>query len=1532
MEGDEPACWHTMPFPRGFATQLNCVLNTCSPNVIWSKDETTIFNGTSFVKSSSIDEKSFKLQHKVEVDFEKGCSSQCDDTTPCPVGSSCVDNQCCTCSKEEFTLVLKNLTFEDSGRYKCQIANQSEQLEFQVEVLESGLKGGFHENISYDHSECCQEKGISPLCRAMCKPSEMAEHHFDPTSCKTDDYKNFLFCATENGTRSHIHCCKTQLVPSFCYDFCSGDFKMLRRSHRLCLYYLPEIFECYNRAYLPYPDPPEQVMVNAVEHDKLSVCWRPPPVHDSNKNFPVIDYTVYYKEIPNFPLMGGDIGIPLLNGDYSEFGDLDDDTDYVDPEVTTEKPTERTRREEKSVLNLQPPPEQNSDSLGSVSISIRKKRDTVVVMTRDEATNSTTIREFNFQQINTTGTCQTITDLRSSTRYIVYVTSRNEYGTSVPSVRSIASTNIHTVKNNESIPDVMKCCKANRVSDFCSSKMCAVETSPNSFATVSIATTCRVEWPKVSPCLADGRNHTECCRRKGVQNDCLPICAGSTESLGVHSVLCLNLDLQAIYQCLREGYESHPSPPVNVTVTSVTESTVVITWEEPDSNPDLVETFTLMIRKAEHGARIREVHNAVSPHTEIGLDPDSEYSVSVRSNSRKGQSLPSTAILFYTKSDSRGVCAIGEPLLISEGRPFICSASHPCPLGFQCTNVEDESYCCQREFGNSNDDFQECCKHQNVSPDCQSYCYFNATLPVECQQDLNKWVQCASEGRDHSRCCEKEQIPKECLTGCRHPFQVADSCFNSLDKLSMCFSAPHIGLPKAVERLKVTEITSNSALLTWEDIDYGVVGYKVEVFSNDALVNSADITTENHRMENLIPGSEYRARVTAVNGRGSSPPSFNVTFTTLPAKITDADRPKSPDGLRVVWNYGNRVNVSWNPVIARMDESAIRGVVQYTLYYVEAEKTGQWTTLQTNNTWVVMNDLKRDALYSLYVIATENGKTSRSSSVATVLAQPDSLGLPEPVVKITPDHLDGVYLQNDKITINCSVPVDVSKGHLNIDLTAGSHSASNDHGVSWVAEEVEADSSIDTVTCAVTDTDGRQNVAMRHLLVRFGPVAKMDREKVRAFDDQSAILTCTVKGFPTPAIRFEMDNKAVKGETRVKVVAMNTYKATLHIRNATGNAGVYSCIAEKDGSHSVDTAELVISRELLPVNPRLILSCCEDEHIEGDCLQACTIGKAPPSVGNCSQYAASLLKCASDFVDHSDCCAVQGVSSKCLPLCSGDSFSTDVDCTPYAVKIMECFVQGHEGSPQAVRNVEYEVPEKGKLKVTWDDTDPSEAYRYYAVYYKKKDEEGEYKMEKVVARYIELDVEPDTAYDVGIISANAFGHSPLVFLDVSSTSVGKSHSSSGGSSAFFIFLLLICCGLVIIGIIYLGRRRDLPAPFGKLVRRQQPARGHPSVAFENPAYVSGHEVEIRGLGGGGTANGDTDWQSQDLQASTAPEEYRNGMRCSNMSKNSSQGLVPVHYYNLQLILTSGNFQGKNSFQYRTKMKELMMTWTSLSST
>lgn len=37
----------------------------------------------------------------------------------------------------------------------------------------------------------------------------------------------------------------------------------------------------------------------------FEVCWKPPKVQNSNKEFPVIDYTIYFKQIPSFPFLGG---------------------------------------------------------------------------------------------------------------------------------------------------------------------------------------------------------------------------------------------------------------------------------------------------------------------------------------------------------------------------------------------------------------------------------------------------------------------------------------------------------------------------------------------------------------------------------------------------------------------------------------------------------------------------------------------------------------------------------------------------------------------------------------------------------------------------------------------------------------------------------------------------------------------------------------------------------------------------------------------------------------------------------------------------------------------------------------------------------------------------------------------------------------------------------------------------------------------------------------------------------------------------
>lgn len=57
---------------------------------------------------------------------------------------------------------------------------------------------------------------------------------------------------------------------------------------------------------VPFPDPPIDLTVNALDSDELRVCWQPPDAQSSNKHLDVLHYTVHFKQIPSFPFLGGE--------------------------------------------------------------------------------------------------------------------------------------------------------------------------------------------------------------------------------------------------------------------------------------------------------------------------------------------------------------------------------------------------------------------------------------------------------------------------------------------------------------------------------------------------------------------------------------------------------------------------------------------------------------------------------------------------------------------------------------------------------------------------------------------------------------------------------------------------------------------------------------------------------------------------------------------------------------------------------------------------------------------------------------------------------------------------------------------------------------------------------------------------------------------------------------------------------------------------------------------------------------------------
>lgn len=103
-----------------------------------------------------------QCQNKHE--FILDCHGQCSDSAPCNTGERCLDNNCCFCSGEEYSLVLKNLTMSDAGLYRCLLNTSNhepvKELDFQLDIVETGLAPNFHENFTYNFTDCCRREGF----------------------------------------------------------------------------------------------------------------------------------------------------------------------------------------------------------------------------------------------------------------------------------------------------------------------------------------------------------------------------------------------------------------------------------------------------------------------------------------------------------------------------------------------------------------------------------------------------------------------------------------------------------------------------------------------------------------------------------------------------------------------------------------------------------------------------------------------------------------------------------------------------------------------------------------------------------------------------------------------------------------------------------------------------------------------------------------------------------------------------------------------------------------------------------------------------------------------------------------------------------------------------------------------------------------------------------------------------------------------------------------------------------------------------
>ncbi|XP_075164635.1 Ig-like and fibronectin type-III domain-containing protein 2 [Haematobia irritans] len=178
--------------------------------------------------------------------------------------------------------------------------------------------------------------------------------------------------------------------------------------------------------------------------------------------------------------------------------------------------------------------------------------------------------------------------------YEFYVVSVNAYGKSEPSPRLITRTRPTEIEDaDEPNYDMFTCCQGSGLLPQCV-PLCSYNIRLSDIEKLGPA--CRAQMSIIAKCAAGGRDHTPCCVRRGVPSTCMSLCRGvlpvahtsslatsgsSSSSNSNATTDCLSY-AGNILQCLEEGTDSIPGPVVDLHTTMVSNTSISLTWSQPD--------------------------------------------------------------------------------------------------------------------------------------------------------------------------------------------------------------------------------------------------------------------------------------------------------------------------------------------------------------------------------------------------------------------------------------------------------------------------------------------------------------------------------------------------------------------------------------------------------------------------------------------------------------------------------------------------------------------------------------------------------------------------------------------------------------------------------------------------------------------------------------------------------------------------------------------------------------------------------------
>jgi len=139
--------------------------------------------------------------------------------------------------------------------------------------------------------------------------------------------------------------------------------------------------------------------------------------------------------------------------------------------------------------------------------------------------------------------------------------------------------------------------------------------------------------------------------------------------------------------------------------------------------------------------------------------------------------------------------------------------------------------------------------------------------------------------------------------------------------------------------------------------------------------------------------------------------------------------------------------------------------------------------------------------------------------------------------------------------------------------------------------------------------------------------------------------------------------------------------------------------------------------------------CCEKSGVKPGCLPLCSYNATSSQIdllGNsCPEDFSKIVRCATAGRDHLPCCAKRFVPKQCQPLCQAvhqqSSGAVMAECIPAIEQIFQCFEEGTASLPPPVRDFKAISVRDGRVFLAWksDDNDRTFDTAHYEVFYKQ---------------------------------------------------------------------------------------------------------------------------------------------------------------------------------------------------------------------